>query len=502
MIKRLNLLLATGVMGIALVSGSTVLAASKTLEVATKGQPVSVQLDFMEKLHARLAALPQPAEKHVVDLTADELAILTNPEIDSTGRLRVGVQRVVGRSVLHQGKDLVISVPGAPAIRLELARVTGTVAVYNDSGQAHEYTADGFTHTFTGEEVTVRGSAHITGVGAVNLEGSNLCEYNAACVESAACQDIPPEIEEARDAYASILFISRGSWYVCSGGLIADSDTGSEIPYFLTANHCISKDREAGSLEAFFQYTHDECGTGECAFPPEASTVGSTIIATNSTSDYSLLRLAQDPPTDSVYLGWNDNPVAFSHGAELFRISHPRGAPQAYSEHSVDTSKITCRSWPRGEWIYSHDTTGATEGGSSGSPVLNAEGHVVGQLSGACGLNVYEVCDADSNATVDGAFAAYYSEVSQYLGPGGGTDPEVCDDGIDNDGDGLIDCDDDDCNQDPVCTSSCTDEDGDGWCEEDGDCNDADASVNPDAKDRGGRWKDGIDNDCDGIIDG
>ncbi len=47
-----------------------------------------------------------------------------------------------------------------------------------------------------------------------------------------------------------------------------------------------------------------------------------------------------------------------------------------------------------------------------------------------------------------------------------------------------------------------TDADGDGY-PAGVDCNDNDASINPGEKDRGGRkWGDGIDNDCNGIIDG
>jgi hypothetical protein len=153
------------------------------------------------------------------------------------------------------------------------------------------------------------------------------------------------------------------------------------------------------------------------------------------------LRLSQSPTFQGVtYLGWDSAPVANTNGFDLFRISHPSGAPQSYSSHDVSTSAPVCQSWPRGDRIYSRDATGATEGGSSGSPVLNSAGEIVGQLSGACGTNLGNECDSVNNATVDGAFAAYFSQVEPFLDPDGGPvcTTEVCD-GEDNDSDGLVD---------------------------------------------------------------
>ena len=102
-------------------------------------------------------------------------------------------------------------------------------------------------------------------------------------------------------------------------------------------------------------------------------------------------------------------------GAE--RISNPNFGPQVYSQHNVDTSALTCAGWPRGERTYSNDMTGATDGGSSGSPVVNGSSQIVGQLSGCCGYNCADVCDSASNSTVDGAFAYYYASVKPYLNP-------------------------------------------------------------------------------------
>lgn len=77
--------------------------------------------------------------------------------------------------------------------------------------------------------------------------------------------------------------------------------------------------------------------------------------------------------------------------------------------------------------------------------------------------------------------------------------PEICNDGVDNDGNGLIDA------QDPACNvpPACTDMDGDGYSAEGGscgpmDCNDMDPAINPGAPEN---CSDGIDNNCNGKVD-
>jgi len=55
----------------------------------------------------------------------------------------------------------------------------------------------------------------------------------------------------------------------------------------------------------------------------------------------------------------------------------------------------------------------------------------------------------------------------------------------------------------PPSGGGCTDNDGDGVCYEEGDCDDSNDAVFPGANDRRGKkGRDGIDNDCNGIIDG
>lgn len=355
--------------------------------------------------------------------------------------------------------------PGATALRLYLSGVDlpagAELYVYNLAGQAFgPYTGRGplddgdlYTNTVRGDqillqlhapeaealrgftiaEVGVMGTRFTAGrigdprsldVNVLLSDASNLCSYNADCVVNAACQS-SPVVNIAKDAVAGMLFKSGGSWYICTGGLVADTVSTSVIPYFLTAHHCISRGAEASSLETYFDYK-STCTGADCdqsIYDTAGNTVGATIKSTGTSSDWSLLQLASTPVSSdgtTTYLGWSTTAVANTNNTALYRISHPQGAPQAYSEQVVDTGKGTCQTLPRGAFIYSRDTLGATEGGSSGSPVVNGAGQIVGQLYGACGTNLNNVCDSASNATVDGAFAAYYTSVQPFLNPGGG----------------------------------------------------------------------------------
>lgn len=116
------------------------------------------------------------------------------------------------------------------------------------------------------------------------------------------------------------------------------------------------------------------------------------------------------------------------------------------------------------------------------------------------------VCtDADSDgyfAEADCGTAVDCNDNDPATNPGA---TEVCNDNIDNDCDGLVDCDDPGCSGSPDCVPPpiCTDSDSDGFFAEPGcgtaiDCNDANANINPAAAEV---CNDSIDNDCDGIVD-
>jgi hypothetical protein len=123
------------------------------------------------------------------------------------------------------------------------------------------------------------------------------------------------------------------------------------------------------------------------------------------------------------------------------------------------------------------------------------------QNSDPCGWAADGYCDCDGTCAWDQLDC-------------GGPQPEICDDGLDNDGDGAIDCADPDCATFPGCASDfcpgyagantcCQNSDPCGWAA-DGYC-DCDGTCAWDQLDCGGPQPeicdDGLDNDGDGAID-
>jgi hypothetical protein len=243
-------------------------------------------------------------------------------------------------------------------------------------------------------------------------DDSPTCLIDAMCVNAGTFASI----NIAKDAIAHLQYVKGQGSFVCSGGLINDKVTNTVVPYLLTANHCFDSQASASSLETYFSYRTSSCNANFPAFP--SAQLGATLLATNASSDFTFVQL-NSIPSGRFLLGWTT--VAPANGTKLFRVSHPFPdqydvpAPQFYSDTNVSTSFGACQGRPQSNYLYSIGGQGGTYGGSSGSPVLLADGVVVGQLFGACGTAPGDGCDRISNASVDGRFATTFASIQQFI---------------------------------------------------------------------------------------
>jgi len=282
----------------------------------------------------------------------------------------------------------------------------------------------GFTIDAVAETVRLDAAgAPLPADGGVVPKVDSSCLVNAECVPDL---DVP-FIDVMQAATALVFFVDGSRLFVCSGGLL---NSNSHLPFFLTANHCISTRASAVSADLFWDYWQ-ECD-GEVNEDLSES-FGAELLATGKESDFTLMLLDFVPPGRSL-LGWTANPEAVAAGTELHRISHPVGDvgifPDTYSKHRILEDPETCLPGLGGPPVddltkfgYSETLEGGTLGGSSGAPLITDDGQVVGQLLGGCGPRPSEGCDR-RNHDVDGLFGETFESVSTYL--------------LDPDGDGFV----------------------------------------------------------------
>jgi len=173
--------------------------------------------------------------------------------------------------------------------------------------------------------------------------------------------------------------------YYCSGALI-NNVREDGTPYFLTANHCISTNSVAATLVTYFNYENSTCESDDASLDQSLS--GASLVATNSYSDFCLLKLSEDPPDDysPFYAGWNASDDQPTSGT---CIHHPAGTAKCIAiDNDPPVSYNYLVSWDDGNitkrnthWSVSYET-GADEGGSSGSPLFDSDKRIIGQLHG------------------------------------------------------------------------------------------------------------------------
>lgn len=242
------------------------------------------------------------------------------------------------------------------------------------------------------------------------------CDIDAMCIDTNTLSTI----DILREAAARLSFVEGNSSFLCSGGLLNDTDTSGFRPFLLTANHCFDTQASASSLVAYFDYRTSSCGGSAPSLGSVPSVAGSTLLATSPDSDFTLVELSAVPSGFTWFLGWTTASV--TSGQAMDRVSHPAGTTQKYSASSyTGSSGIVCSGLPVSDFHYSEGFTGSTTGGSSGAPVtveISDDAFVVGQLFGVCRFSTWDECAYNTFNYVDGAFAVTYPFIAPWIDPG------------------------------------------------------------------------------------
>jgi len=199
----------------------------------------------------------------------------------------------------------------------------------------------------------------------------------------------------------------------CTGSLVNDFDTTSQIPWFLTANHCGVNASRAPSTYFYFRYQTSTCNGPHPSMRGTTRRDGASHVFSTAASDATLLRLAQAPPAGSRFNGWRTAPV--SAGLNTFCIHHPDGSYKRISYGRTIGWRYNYY-YDEANHITNQWTSGTTEPGSSGAPLFYGQ-EIIGQLHGGPGS-----CTAGShNYDFYGRFSvSYLAGLSQYIGPTAG----------------------------------------------------------------------------------
>lgn len=194
---------------------------------------------------------------------------------------------------------------------------------------------------------------------------------------------------------------------LCTGWLL-----GSE-GHLMTNNHCIGNSSTAQNTDYVFNYQNNNCNGTSPAVSDVVAT-SATFIKTSGSLDYTLVKLPVNPTGTYGYLSLS--PVVASAGDRIYIPQHPGGRRKEIAVNTSTGPAVVNCSGNCG----SRSTTylADTEGGSSGSPVIDYNSNYVIAIHNTGG------CPNGSNGRSDQLISSIGSDMpSGGVGGGGGPDP-------------------------------------------------------------------------------
>lgn len=190
---------------------------------------------------------------------------------------------------------------------------------------------------------------------------SQSCEIDAKCVTNPSTDYV-----NAKNAVARMVFQTSEGSKLCTGTLLNDTDTSTQVPHFYSAAHCFTTQSVASTLTTFWFYEATACGSGVLDGSVQQVAGGATVQFASEASDVLFLRLNNGPPNGATYLGWNSATLAV--GNEILALHHPAGDVKKISLGQV--KGFGPSSLASGDFVQAGYVNGTTEGGSSGCGLL------------------------------------------------------------------------------------------------------------------------------------
>lgn len=280
--------------------------------------------------------------------------------------------------------------------------------------------------SLAGKMLTVPRISHLTITGADlapdrlkrtgDIGRSGSCNIDIACIANPSS-----DLLSAAAAVAQIVFTDLGTTWLCTGSLINSNDASGvpqQIPYFVTANHCVGNSTAASTINFYWFFQAATCNS--LAVPNFQITAGgASLLYTSYDVDLTFLRMNNNPPQGTFLAGWDASPVF--PGVNVISLHHSMGDLKKYSAgqlvdfaHDFDDVQNPGTLVPQGMYLRITWLEGTTELGSSGGGVYtrsaNGQYRLRGVLHGGDAS-----CQTPQGLDYFARFDLAYPSLSQYL---------------------------------------------------------------------------------------
>ncbi|PLW98711.1 MAG: hypothetical protein C0593_04880 [Marinilabiliales bacterium] len=217
------------------------------------------------------------------------------------------------------------------------------------------------------------------------------------CMININCQEGDDWQLQKRGVVRQWMKMPGGYYGWCTGSLV-NNTSWDLTPYVLTAGHC-GEGCSASDLNQWIFYFNYESSTCGGSSGPESQTMtgcykrAADESAGDNGSDFYLIEIKQVIPTsyEPYWNGWDASGTGSVGGVG---IHHPNGDIKKISTYTQALQTSTWWNGLQSHWTFNWATTAngtsIVQGGSSGSPLFNSDGLIVGDLTGGYASNSCE----------------------------------------------------------------------------------------------------------------